>query len=330
MPRSLNSKAPYPKPSAIGGTLIRKTISQFKNSNVGILLPIQKPVFISTSGGVDSMVLAHLIARYGRKIIDPTLITLLHFDHQWRKESGTVEKRAVSALAKKLNVKFKSIKLAKSGSKSSNAEEDARTLRRHEFDTLQTSTCPKKNPNLAALQNNPYFVFTAHHQNDRAETLLWRFLRGENKSGEEGVLFFDPPVLRPFLQVSKEEIKAYALQEKVAFHEDPTNQNSDQMRGFLRHRLIPLLKEKFPSFQKAIVEASDRAHGQAKIAETEASKKLQESALLIEEILGRKLARHHRTQLKTLKLGGELTLPGGTILRRTEEGFLIKIFDRVD
>ena len=57
------------------------------------------------------MCLAHLICTYGRKIIDPTLVTLLHFDHQWRKESGTIEKKAVQQLANSLGVKFLSVKL---------------------------------------------------------------------------------------------------------------------------------------------------------------------------------------------------------------------------
>jgi tRNA(Ile)-lysidine synthetase-like protein len=225
----------YQKPSAIGGTLIRKVILGFKAQQFS--LPIDGPIFIATSGGVDSMALAHLIATYGRKIISPAQMTLLHFDHQWRKESGTIEKKAVQKLAKELGVGFLGVKLAKpTHANRLNWEEDARR-KRNEF---------------YFSQKKAQFILTAHHQDDVAETLFWRFLRGEFDENREGILFQDDKILRPLLQVTKQELYAYAQGEKVSFFEDPTNADPSQMRSFLRKELFPLLQKRFPALKATL------------------------------------------------------------------------------
>ena len=232
---------PYPKPSAVGGTVIRKLMALLKENSFRV--PIEKPILIATSGGVDSMSLAHLLATYGRRIIDPKLITLLHFDHQWRKESGTVEKKAVQKLATELGVDFVSVKLKSQRQKplSRNLEEDAR-LKRNEYYSRMCGSTKKY-----------AFVFTAHHADDVVETLIWRFLRGELFEQNEGILFQDNTVLRPFLKVTKEELYTYVRSEKVAFYEDPSNHAPSQMRAFLRSELQPLLSRHFPGYRTAVL-----------------------------------------------------------------------------
>jgi len=231
---------PYPKPSDIGGTMIRKVMALLKERSFA--LPISEPVFIATSGGVDSMVLAHLISTYGRKIVQPEQITLLHFDHQWRLESSTVEKDAVEKWAQKLGVGFLSVRLDSSVERplSKNLEEDAR-MKRNEF--YSSHSGPAKFAH----------VFTAHHGDDVVETLVWRFFRGELFEQNEGILFQDNNVLRPLLKVTKEEIYAYAQAEGVPFHEDPSNQNSGQMRAFFRNELKPILLKQFPGFRSSVL-----------------------------------------------------------------------------
>jgi len=227
----------YPKPSAMGGTLIRKVMALFKARNFP--LPLREPILIATSGGVDSMALAHLIARYGRKVIDPKLVTLLHFDHQWRKESATVEKKAVMALAKTLGVKARSVRLEAPRNRR-NRELDARRKRKAFFDA-------NVGPGLEYR-----YVLTAHHEDDLAETLFWRFLRGEFDFHREGILFCDDQQLRPFLQVKKEWLYEYARAEQIPFFEDPSNADGEQMRAFLRREIFPRLKAHFPGLTETL------------------------------------------------------------------------------
>jgi tRNA(Ile)-lysidine synthase len=231
----------YPKPSDIGGTLIRRVVAQFKEREFP--LPIPSPLLIAVSGGVDSMVLAHLISTYGRRIVDRQQITLLHFDHQWRKESATVEKDLVADFADRLGVRFESVVLEthRQNPMSKNLEEDAR-FKRNAFYASRA----KKNSSFAQ-------VLTAHHADDVVETLVWRFFRGELFEQNEGILFQDNNVLRPFLKVTKDEIYRYAAAEKIPFCEDPSNQNTQQMRAFFRQELKPILLKQFPGFRTSVL-----------------------------------------------------------------------------
>lgn len=234
---------PYPKPKAVGGTLIRKVIQSLRSSKVS--LPLQKKVLIATSGGVDSMALAHLLGKYGRRVVAPQSMTLLHFDHQWRKESSCEEKEAVSNLAKSFGMNFLSVQLPSPSQKreAKNLENDARKKRNQVYLSLAG---PDRKKEFR-------WVFTAHHQDDVIETLIWRFFRGEFLHQTKGILAKNDPLLRVFLQVSKEELYAYAKEENLTFFEDPTNQDEHQMRAQLRQKLIPQLGKIFPNFKKIIL-----------------------------------------------------------------------------
>jgi tRNA(Ile)-lysidine synthetase-like protein len=231
----------YPKPSDIGGTLIRRVVAAFKERDVA--LPFDRPLVIAVSGGVDSMVLAHLICTYGRRIADRCQITLLHFDHQWRPESATIEKESVAKLAEQCGVGFESVVLEAQCQKSlsKNLEEDARLKRNAYYQSRAQGDSRFAN------------VLTAHHADDVVETLIWRFFRGELFEQNEGILFQDNNVLRPFLQVTKDEILAYASAEKISYHEDPSNEDTHQMRAFFRKELKPILLKHFPGFRTSVL-----------------------------------------------------------------------------
>ncbi|MBS1960489.1 MAG: tRNA lysidine(34) synthetase TilS [Bdellovibrionales bacterium] len=248
-PASETKTKSYVKPSDIGGTLIRRVIALFKSEagkNKKFSLPLKGKIAISVSGGVDSMVLAHLICTYGRKIVaNPReQITLLHFDHQWREESGTSEKRAIEEFAARLGVKFESVALAspRSSKLSNNLEDDARQKRREAYDRLRKGRTGFK------------WILSAHHEDDLIETLVWRFFRGELLTHKDGILFHHDGVLRPFLKVRKEEILAYSQAEDVPFHEDPTNRLTHHMRAYFRHELFPQLEVRFPGFKASIMQ----------------------------------------------------------------------------
>jgi tRNA(Ile)-lysidine synthetase-like protein len=299
----------YPKPSDIGGVLIRKVIALFKERETA--LPLLGDVLISVSGGIDSMVLAHLVCTYGRKIANLSQITLVHFDHEWRAESGREEKSLVENLAKLLGVKFIHQKLASPESEqaSKNIEEDGRLKRQAAYANLLKSRSPDS------------VILTAHHENDAVESIFWRFCRGEFDAFREGILFQDSACLRPFLKVTKKEIGEYASIEKIEFLEDPTNQDSKFFRAWMRTEVFPLLEAHFPQIQKTLShyltkptsDTIDDPHG---------------LTLAVQTVIGTSLNRAQRTALhemaNQLTPGKALSLPGGVQIRRTVDGFFIE------
>ena len=301
----------YAKPSEVGGVLIRKVISLFKDREFS--LPITGEVMISVSGGVDSIVLAHLLCTFGRKIAEPSQITLLHFDHGWRKESALEERALVEALATRLRVKFLHHKLpGPSDRQSRNLEEDARLKRQKAYSEI------------AAASTNPVTVFTAHHESDAVESILWRFLRGEFDEYRQGILFQDSNVIRPFLKVTKEEILTYAQDEKLSFLNDPTNLDPQFFRGWVRTTVFPMLETHFPQIRKTLARyLTDAITGTIEEGQTLTD--------AVQVVTGSSLNRAQRKALhemsRSLIPGATLSLPGGTQIRRTRDGYLIEIID---
>jgi tRNA(Ile)-lysidine synthetase-like protein len=311
MPEPTDGSVPYPKPSDIGGTLIRKVMALFKEQDQSLLM--DHKVFIAVSGGADSVVLAHLLCTYGRKIMDPNQTTLLHFDHGWRKESAHVEHELVEALAQTLGVNFLFRKLVapEAARLSQNLEEDARFKRQEVYEEL--------------CQVNPgSFVLTAHHEDDAVESIFWRFLRGEFDEFRAGIMFRDSNCIRPFLKVSKEEIREYARAEKLQFVEDATNLDPKFFRGWMRSAVFPLLETQFPRVRKVL----------ARYLTSGPSGPIEDASgltLAVQTVTGSRLNRAQRKALhelsQSLKLGGTLSLPGRMQIRRTPEGFLIENLD---
>jgi tRNA(Ile)-lysidine synthase len=303
----------YPRPSGTGGVLIRKVMGLAKSR--GLALPIRDPVLIAVSGGVDSMVLAHLLARYGRNFVDPAKITFLHLDHGWRPESAGVERTAVERMAAELGVAFLHQKLPPPLEEPSlNREEDARKKRIHVYDELAGEGRPHR------------WVLTAHHQDDVSETLFWRFLRGEFDHHREGILFRDCQCLRPFLHVKKEEIRAYASEEGVVHHEDPTNSDPRHFRAWMRERVFPLLESGFPAVRETVAEYARRAESDSSSSELEGLRNL--LAAVTRGPLNRSQREALTRMLHATSEGATLFLPGGVQLKRLKQGWLIENSDR--
>jgi len=296
---------PYPKPTAMGGTLIRAVIQLFKQNHFS--LPIKKPILIACSGGVDSMALAHLVSRYGRKVIDPKLVSLLHLNHGWRKESATVEREAVRALANELEVGFLTKDLDAPSGKS-NAEEDARLKRNKIYEAL------------AGPQKKYRYVFTAHHYDDVVETLIWRFFRGELLEQKQGILFLDDLSLRPLLKVLKKQLRLYAADEGLKFFEDPTNADVDQMRARLRLELIPNLEKSFPGLKRSLARYTEMISpgNPEEVVHYSIEQGLKKFGITSK--LNRTQKLEIEKLIKSVKRGKRICLPGGAMFEQTGSG----------
>ena len=105
-------------------------------------------------------------------------------------------------------------------------------------------------------------VLLAHHRDDQAETLLLQLLRGAGLRGLAGMPLVRPlpgthaQLLRPFLDVPRATIEAYALAKGLDWVEDESNADSTRQRNFLRHEVLPLLERQFPAARATIARAA--------------------------------------------------------------------------
>ncbi len=201
------------------------------NINRRILPPGR--IGIAVSGGSDSVALAFLLTKGGKKKNAPSRFVILHVDHGIRPESKE-EYRFVKALAKRLGVPFKGIHAKVRKVPGESLEMSARNVR------LKFFARAMKEFSLDAIA-------TGHHMDDVAETFLMRIKRC---SGAEGLAGIKPksqvgPVkfVRPLLGCRDQELKNYLLKFKETWREDASNDDTSIERNKVRHLVIPFLEK---------------------------------------------------------------------------------------
>jgi tRNA(Ile)-lysidine synthase len=193
----------------------------------------EQPFLLACSGGVDSVVLAHLLKGLDFRF------ELAHCNFQLRGEESDRDAEFVSDLAKelrlKLNIKcFKTKRYANKHKLS--IQESARQLRYSWFREL-------------LQERSLSFTVTAHHADDVLETFLINLTRGTGLDGLSGIPARAPGIRRPLLAFSGKEIRSYAKKKGVRWREDSSNLENKYLRNRLRQKVIPALKESDPRFQ---------------------------------------------------------------------------------
>lgn len=183
---------------------------------------------VAVSGGVDSVVLMHLLAAQHADKTSGVRITAAHFDHGIRDDSH-LDRHLVYELSHKLGVPF----VYEEGQLGPGASEDAARQARYEF--------------LRKVQkhSNANAVITAHHHDDVVETALLNLIRGTGRKGMSSLRSRDE-LVRPLLHVPKSHIRAYAEANGLTWHEDSTNTDQKYRRNYIRHSVIKKAKAKSP------------------------------------------------------------------------------------
>lgn len=176
---------------------------------------------MAVSGGVDSVVLLHILtSNYGLPQTGYQFV-VAHFDHGIRPDS-VADSEFVKELASKYKIPFESAQ-GNLGPKVSEAK--ARASRYSFLNQI------KKKYKADA-------IITAHHEDDLLETVLLNLLRGTYRKGLSS-LSSHHGLIRPLLGSSKSEIVAYARKHKLRWREDVSNTDETYLRNYIRHTLIP-------------------------------------------------------------------------------------------
>jgi len=197
-------------------------------------------VAVACSGGVDSLVLLHLL-RFSAGDLG-VRVKVAHFDHRMRSGSGE-DATWLRGLATAWDLPL----AAGAASRAPKDEADARDLR-YEF--------------LEALiaRGDVEAVLTAHHADDQVETVLFRALRGTGVTGLEGIPERRAPgILRPLLPYSRAELEGYAAHHRLRPRVDPTNGSFAYARNRVRLRLLPLLEEVHPGARGGLLRLARNA-----------------------------------------------------------------------
>ncbi len=205
-----------------------------------------KRVAAAVSGGEDSMALLALLMRYrDEKKLD---LLVANVEHGIRPCSAQ-DSEFVRGFCARHGVEFicKTANIPAMSAESGRGEEcEAHFFRRDFFSELIES-------------GKADMVATAHHARDNAETVLLHLFRGCGLKGLSGMSVFGGGIFRPFLTTEKEEICEFIKQNAIPFVTDETNAITDYARNYIRHEILPRIRERFPSAEKAVCRTAEFA-----------------------------------------------------------------------
>lgn len=196
---------------------------------------LQHRAVVAVSGGADSVALFRTLTHIAGKksATDANRLVVGHVDHAVRGDASAADGEFVKQLAKTFGADFVSVKLdlrALLGEREKASEEVLRDARYQ---------CLRK----IARDNDARYLFTGHHLNDQAETILFRIFRGTGLAGLQGI----PPIrrdqnltiLRPLLTVPKATILEALTAADQPFRIDTSNATNDYSRNFIRNEILP-------------------------------------------------------------------------------------------
>jgi tRNA(Ile)-lysidine synthetase-like protein len=215
------------------------------------LLPADGRIFCAVSGGLDSMILLRACFEHRREHSLKHEILVLHLNHGLRALESDGDEELVRAEARKLGLPFRRERLLWQGERPSQAL--CRERRQLFFESEMTLSSDR--------------LFLAHHQDDQAETVLLRLLRGSGLRGLSGMRRVAGRKIRPFLGLGRADLEAAAREWDVPWREDSSNRSSSYERNWLRLEILPLLEARRPGLSGRIAALAEEA-GQLSFAES--------------------------------------------------------------
>lgn len=191
-------------------------------------------VCVALSGGADSVCLLHFFMQHAAK--HNISLSAIHIEHGIRGEESLRDMQFCQKLCKEWNIPLHLYQVdlpSYAKAQKLGLEEAGRKVRYEQF-------------SLLLQEKKADVVATAHHQNDVAETVLFRLARGTALSGMRAISE-RPGIVRPLIQTSKRQILEYVQQNGLSFVEDGTNTDERYSRNYIRRSVLPALEEISPN-----------------------------------------------------------------------------------
>jgi tRNA(Ile)-lysidine synthase len=217
---------------------------------------------VGLSGGADSVALLDALAT----LAGPRDVRVIaaHLDHGLRPDSAE-DAAFCRALCERLGVLLRT------------EVADVRSRARRERGGLEQAARRERYSflNQVRRETGAAAIAVAHTRDDQAETLLLRLLRGAGATGLGGMRPRAGRIVRPLLDVSREEVLAHLADRGLGWREDPTNTDMAHLRNRVRHELLPYLEARFnPSLRRVLARTA------ALLADEDAHLKEEGEALL--------------------------------------------------
>lgn len=201
----------------------------------------KRKVFLACSGGVDSMVLMHIL--WSLKVE----LSVIHVNYHLRGEASNLDAELVIAVCERLAIPFeiRSVHLKKRLKNGGNLQDEARKVRYSWFQEI--------------LDEHPnYRVALAHHRDDQLETFFLNLARKSGVLGLSCMMAEHRGIVRPLLDFSRREILKYAKENSIQWREDASNSSNTYTRNRLRNEFIPFLKSEIPNLNASVSLLIDR------------------------------------------------------------------------
>lgn len=199
-----------------------------------MILPCDR-ILVGFSGGADSLFLLLALIEL-KKIIDFDIYAA-HLNHGIRAAEADNDENFASDICKALNIEFfsKRVDIPQISAKEKISEEIAGRNERYSF---FNELCKKHNINKIAV---------AHNKNDSVETVILNMIRGSSLKGLCGIKYVNGNIIRPILDVSRDEIEEYLTANNQEFCTDSTNLQNIYTRNKIRNSILKSMSEINPS-----------------------------------------------------------------------------------
>jgi tRNA(Ile)-lysidine synthase len=212
------------------------------------LTPVLEPCcdashwYVGFSGGLDSTALLHLLMQWCANNASAPALTAIHVNHGMQASASDWQSHCVQICAEwQVPLITRKVEVAEVAS----PEAAARKARYDAFE---------------AVLEPGSVLFLGHHLDDQVETFFLRLMRGAGVQGLAAMpvkrALGEGRLVRPLLQVSRDELETYVASAELSYIEDPSNADTAIDRNFMRQEVLPLLASRWPAYRATVTRAS--------------------------------------------------------------------------